>query len=251
MDSTIIRGEQSASDLRFNIRAWSAWGPGVPDDAPLAEWLAGEPAVDDGGAPDIGFVSTMLRRRLERSARMALHVAHRASGGLERVRTVFASRHGELARTVQLLHSLAASELPSPASFSLSVHNATAGIFSIARGDTSPATAIAAGEETLLWALQEAALRLHDDASAPVLVVYADDVWPSEYAQFGGTREEAFALALLLEKGAAVEVTWDASAGATSPALPLPKAFAAWWAGRDDVFEWAGERLTIRGRKRD
>src|SRR5262249_61026398 len=71
-------------------------------------------------------------------------------------RYVLASRHGEFSRTLGILRSLAARELPSPAEFSMSVHNGLAGLLSIHSGNTRGHTALAAGGRPvglvpLLW----------------------------------------------------------------------------------------------------
>jgi hypothetical protein len=179
---------------------------------------------------------------------MALHVANKAGGENRSVATVFASQHGELNRTVDLLHALASAELPSPASFSLSVHNAAAGIFSIARSDCSPATAIAAGDETLLWAIQDGTSRLAADPSTPILLVYAEEPLPKEYNAFAGPAESAFALALLLAPGAGTQLTWDENPDSMRSKSSFAQAFLGWWAGnRGKGLTWHGDRLTING----
>jgi hypothetical protein len=77
----------------------------------------------------------MLRRRAGFLSKMALEVAYQCLGEQIDVPTVFCSRHGEAARSVDLLLDLAKGEPLSPTSFGLSVHNATGGLFSIARRD--------------------------------------------------------------------------------------------------------------------
>jgi hypothetical protein len=97
-----------------------------------------------------------------------------------------------------LLDDLASGEPMSPTAFSLSVHNAATGIFSILRGDTSSATAIAAGDETFGFGLLEAASQYWADPATPVLLVHADEPVPDEYRDFVEPGETAHAVALLL-----------------------------------------------------
>jgi hypothetical protein len=106
------------------------------------------------------------------------------------LRLVFASQHGELGYTIALLRSLAAGEPLSPTVFSLSVHNAAAGLFSTLRADRAESTAVAAGEETLGHALLEAYCQLTLDPRRPVLIVYGDEPLPHEYRAFGPARQE-------------------------------------------------------------
>ena len=89
----------------------------------------------------------------------SLSVADDCLAGLHPVRVVYASQHGELARTLGIMESLRPEcpDGPSPASFALSVLNSTPGIYSIARRDHSPALALSAGEASCWYGLLEAA----------------------------------------------------------------------------------------------
>ena len=140
----------------------------------------------------------MVRRRLSTLSRVALKVAHDCAADRPNVRIVFASRHGELRRTTDILRNISAGEPVSPTSFSLSVLNAMTGVFGIARGDRTAASAMSAGAETLGYALLEAHAQYATDASTPVLIVYADE--PADPA-FGTIEDEVQggALAILLD----------------------------------------------------
>ncbi|HEY3598061.1 MAG TPA: beta-ketoacyl synthase chain length factor [Paraburkholderia sp.] len=168
---------------------------------PVARWSSW-PAVA-AVAPDIGFIEPMLRRRLSSLSRMALKVAHDCVAGRSNVRVVFASRHGELRRTTDILRTISAGEPVSPTSFSLSVLNAMSGVFGIARSDRSPASALSAGAQTLGYALLEAHAQYATDPSAAVLVVYADE--PAD-AAYGTIEDEVQggALAILLDETTAI-----------------------------------------------
>ena len=189
----------------------------------------------------------MLRRRLGPLAKTLLHVANECAAGLPGVRLVLASQHGELSYTLAMLRSLAAGEPVSPTLFSLSVHNSPAGIFSILRGERTPSTAIAAGEETLGHALLEAYCQL-DDGKEPVLMVYADDPLPEEYRASAERAAPRRAVAVLLARGAARTTTLEAAAahGASASAEPQADAFfrhladerRAAWTGPQRAWTW-------------
>lgn len=148
--------------------------------------------------PDVGFLPSLLRRRLDRPGRMALYTAWRCAEGLDSVQFVFASRHGALNRTVELLTALAKNEVLSPTVFSLSVHNSVAGLFSIARGDRSAATAMAAGEDSLGLCILEGA-NMVAEGTERVLITYADDLAPDPYrSQVTEPSSHPFAISLLL-----------------------------------------------------
>ena len=171
-----------------------------------AAWFETEPP--DGGADgfldlargsaslDLGFVEPLQRRRLSRLARACFHCANRV-GAPGDGRVVFASRHGEAERTLAILHDLAAGVEVSPTQFSMSVHNAVPGLWSILRGNRAAACAVAAGPESFGWGLVEALAAFRADPASPVLYVYGDDVLPDPWAD-PVPRGVFHALALLL-----------------------------------------------------
>ena len=219
---------ETAAEFAIPVARWSAW--------PRA-------GSAEEKAPDVGFVDAQIRRRLSPLARMMLHVAHDCAGARAGLRLVFASQHGELGHTVPLLRALATGEPLSPNTFSLSVHNGAAGLFSIVRADRSEATALAAGDETLGEALVEARAQLDADPR-PVLVVYGDGEFPEEYKRWSdGTH--ARALALLLERDA--ERTSRVAIGAAGEEprsdAPQSEAFAA-HLENGGAGAWTGSRRT-------
>jgi hypothetical protein len=163
---------------------------------PVSRWALWVAESGDTAIPRLDFVEPLLRRRLSTLARMSLHVANECAADLPRLRFVYASRHGELKKTTTMLEDLAANEPLSPTVFSLAVLNATAGLFSILRKDTSPSTAISAAEASFGFGLLEAAAQFELDRSSPVLYVYADESMPSVYGD--ADKAPAHALAILL-----------------------------------------------------
>jgi hypothetical protein len=174
----------------FPLANWSSWpvtGGNAPDPVP----------------PNIDFIAPMLRRRLSKLSRMAVKVAHDCASEAPTVRVVLASRHGELRRSTEIINDLVSGRPVSPAAFSLSVLNAMAGVFGIARQDRAPATAIAAGDETLGYALVEAYAQYASDASTPVLLVFVDELPDSCYGPMPEGDASPGALALLFDARAA------------------------------------------------
>lgn len=184
---------------------------------PVACWSSWPAA--GGKTPELAFVEPIVRRRLSSLSKMALKVAHDCAAEHSAVRVVFASRHGELRRTTDILEDIAADQPVSPTAFSLSVLNAMTGIFGIARADKSPATAVSAGAETLGYALLEAHAQHCADPATPVLVVYADE--PAD-ARYGAVEHEVAggALAILLDAAAPAQLICGAAAAQDDVALP-------------------------------
>nr|WP_295378121.1 beta-ketoacyl synthase chain length factor [Pseudoxanthomonas sp.] len=172
-------------NIQFTIAEWAAWAPGLETAEAWQAW-AREPFVPMGdGTPALSEVPAMQRRRIDRLGRMAIQAAYwcqRAEA--EGIPFVFASRHGDVACSVQLLEALSRREALSPTSFGLSVHNAIAALYSIVRGERGNYLALAAGQATPEAALVEAAGLLGDGAPEVLVVVY-DAALPEVYADFG------------------------------------------------------------------
>lgn len=195
--------------IRFTVAAHAAWAPGRDTDTAWQAW-ADSPAGGSASEvlasePPLPEMPAMLRRRASPSGKMALQAAYRAiatgaDGSFDvpdEIPTVFCSRHGECSRSAALLADLVDGAPMSPAAFSLSVHNASAGLFSIARGDRSGSVALAAGTATVEHAAIEACGLLADGAPA-VLLVVSDSPPPEMYGQFADCGEQPFGWAWLL-----------------------------------------------------
>lgn len=187
--------------ITFNIARWRAWAPGLASADEWEQWSRTPTRLQDSNeAPDVSFLPAMQRRRLGRMARMAFAVGWPLSDGHERMPLVFVSRHGETPRTFDILRDLAAHEPMSPTQFSLSVHNAVIGLWSILRGETSEMTALAAAGDGLEYGAFEAAALLAEGAPA-VLLVVTEEQPPHAYARWIDDVPFPYAVGLLLTPG--------------------------------------------------
>lgn len=162
-------------------------------------------AEDQGALSSSGlsldFIPAALRRRCSTFSKVTLAVAHAA---LQRAPsrgatpTVFASTHGESEITKNLLVEIAHAEPMSPMGFSLSVHNAASGLYSIATGNKAPSTAVAAGANTFLMGLCESLMMIHQDRASQVLFVCSDDLVPSIFLPVGQSQPGPYAFSMLL-----------------------------------------------------
>lgn len=183
----------------FVVSRWQAWAPGMGAGADWEAWLSGVPPGGDP-KPDVSQLPAMLRRRLDLLGRMALYTAWSCLEGVSAAEFVLATRHGSLPRTVELLAALSTQQPLSPTLFSISVHNGTAGLYSMTRADRSATTAVAAGADTLGMGLLEASGMVAAGA-AHVLFCYADEPLPVPYSSALENPDDGapFAIALLLE----------------------------------------------------
>jgi hypothetical protein len=245
-----MAGSGFTSELRFAVRDWFAWTPGRetrPDWRTWARGMGSDVSGEDAAA--MPTVPMMLRRRATPIGQkvMGAALACRDIGG---ARYVVASRHGEYDRTVGIFTSLAAREAPSPAEFSMSVHNGLAGLLSIHTGNKLGHVAIAAGEDSFAYGLIEAGLCLAEEPETPVLLLYYDAPLPAGYEPFRNPSEAELPVivALVLEnaRGAAISCSWMPAAPAVEVRGNQAVAFMRWLLSGAPDGRCAGERMTWR-----
>lgn len=232
--------------ITFTIRAWSAWAPGLSSSADWRRWAQNPQPLALVGTPELKMIPPMQRRRFSRLTRMALQSAFDACPPelLTEAATVFASRHGELEVTLSLLRDVALDLPLSPTSFSHSVHNTPAGLFSIAAGNGQPSSSIAGMRDTFCAGLVEALGLCERQRPRPTLLVVADEALPEIFGSFDDELPAAFALALLLEESVragdpafrleisdALEASKDGE-----PRLPQALQFLTWMLGELEFF---------------
>lgn len=203
--------------IQFNIDQWQAWAPGLASVDDWAHWAKSPRTVAASQqSPDVAFLPAIQRRRLSRLARMAFAVATPLTKGQPAMPLVYASRHGETPRTFSILCDLARDEPLSPTQFSLSVHNAIIGLWSITQRDNSEMTALAAEGDGLEHALLEASLLLAEGAPA-VVVVVAEDQPPAVYEPWIDDVSFPYAVGLLIKPGDGWQLSLQ---NAAEPAQP-------------------------------
>jgi hypothetical protein len=213
--------------IGFSVKEWSAWAPGLVERDAWRAWAAAPwlPVGDD--TPALAEVPAMQRRRIERLGRMAIQTAFWCQQAEDSgVPLVFASRHGDVARSMELLEALATGQSPSPTTFGLSVHNAIAALYSILRRERGNYIALAGGMATVETACIEAASLLADGAQEVMLVVY-DAPLPTVYAGFADEPDAGFAWCWRITAGDAstpgVALEWQSDDGeGDNPARVLP-----------------------------
>lgn len=142
----------------------------------------------------------MFRRRLSRHSKLALRVAHDSLPEAYRAdcRSIFASRHGDLRRTLRLLGQMARGEPLSPTDFAMSVHNTNSGLFGIWAENQQPSSALAAGPQTVAVALLDALMQATEHPEVPILLVINEEELVPPYKKFDTLSPVTGALALLL-----------------------------------------------------
>ena len=193
----------TVSELHFNLKSWRAWAPDRDTLEAWHNWAGARNLTGETEWPESAPVPMMLRRRAGPLGQRAITTA--LGCGAESDRTILASRHGELARTVGLLSSLADGEMPSPAEFSMSVHHAVAGLLSIHTGNRGGHSAVAAGVDTFAFGLLEALAVIAAEPDAPVLLIYCDAPLPDAYAELEPQADPEQPMVLALRMAAPTE----------------------------------------------
>jgi hypothetical protein len=204
------------------VERWSAWAPGREDADAWRSWCADPIALEAGGCPDARFLPPMLRRRCSPLARIALTTAFACCDGrdLDLCSTVFASRHGNINESIDLLDRLALRQPLSPTVFSHSVHNAQAALYSLAANNGHGSTSVAAQADTFGCAWLEALTLREREPERPVLLVMADVPLAPAFAHLVVEPVASYGLALLLAGPSADEGIAFAVEAATQPARP-------------------------------
>lgn len=245
--------------IEFTVTEWAAWAPGLQTPEAWLAW-AGGPSLPRGeDSPALAEVPALQRRRIDRLGRMAVQAAYwcdeAATAG---VPLVFASRHGDVQRSLELLLQQARGESMSPTSFGLSVHNAIAALYTIIRGERGNYLALAAGRATAESALMEAAGLLADRAPEVRVVVY-DAPLPADYGPFADEPEAGYAWCWRVRaeaaEGARLSLQWlpatDADAAAPAATLPAGLAPMQFLLAGAQHHEHDGEGLRWRWRRHD
>lgn len=197
--------------ISFNIEHWHALSPGLTTPE---EWQGYTDHASESEKPslEVNLVPAMMRRRMSPLSKIALqtaiHLHQSSSSNFDYL--IFSSRHGELPRTVELLQQVLQGEEASPMAFSQSVHNTSAGLFTIATKSPIPATSLAGCESSLHNALIEASAYLSENPQHKILLIDFDAPLPKPYDQFESIpTPPLYALGLVLSSGSQTQINWQ------------------------------------------
>ncbi|HEY1042989.1 MAG TPA: beta-ketoacyl synthase chain length factor [Telluria sp.] len=212
--------------ITFCIESHAVWAAGLESAAKWEAWCDSPFPLEQFpySDPSVSAMPAMLRRRAGTLGKMALEVAYACLDGRANVDTVFCSRHGDVARSLALLEDLVRGEPLSPTGFGMAVHNANAGLLSIARQDRAQHIALAGAAATLEHGLVEACGLIAYGAPR-VLVVMADCPLPGLLRPFDDSPTHQYALGLMVAPASSpmhIELAWepDAAGGEGGEAVP-------------------------------
>ena len=161
---------------KFVLSKWNAWAPGINDREDWVKWSKGDLVLQQGKVIVPDSVPKMLQRRLSPLAKAVFNSAGKCLETGELIPTVFSSSHGEICKSLEMLKAIQAGDEVSPTAFSLSVHNAIAGLFSIVYSNQQEITVIAPGQEGIAPAFIEGLGILQEGADAVLLILYDEPI---------------------------------------------------------------------------
>jgi hypothetical protein len=185
--------------VNLELESWSALAPGLNTSELWQAWFAdaSNDAFEDK-PPALKQIPALLRRRFSTLGKYAAASTLNLLAEGESLPSIFASRHGDTGLTLSLLQEIGQTQPISPTGFSLAVHNAVAGIISIARDDKSPITAISSMQGLLLQTLFEAIAQL--ESHPRVLCVIYDIPLPDLYRPYQLSPPFPFALSFIVRR---------------------------------------------------
>lgn len=161
-------------------------------------------------------------------SKLAVQIALEAAGGSTPDFLVFCSQHGDLTRLREMLRSIATGVELSPTAFSQSVHNASAGLYTIIAHSRAAVSSLASGGSTFASGWLEAEGYLIEHPEAQVLLVCYDEPLPQEYLPYSPQTQCQYALGLLLRAGDGRGLELRAAPAEQDEPLPLAPLFIAW-----------------------
>jgi len=172
--------------------------------------------VDEATKKMLAKLPRLLRRRLTPLARTVFTAIDQCALETYDMPLVFSSTHGELAKSFNMMRQIEAGEEISPTHFSLSVHNAIAGLFSMAFNNQQQCSVIAPGMEGIAPGFIEALGLLQEGYAQVLLVFYDEPLVPFYPAEPFRLSADEMALALCLSadgKGLKLHVSPRAESG--------------------------------------
>lgn len=222
---------------------WYAWSPGFQNredwkkSHSTEEYLTSLNGLE---SPEVKWIPSRKRRRCSNLTRIALHTGFNCCKDADvdpgEVKSVFASRHGEIRFTTNLLKTLADDELLSPMSFGNSVHNTPSSYFCMCADNHHPSRTVSACEETFQNGMLDAVSMLDLSPDLPVLVVFANITPPAPFNRYATLQNASWGIAFLLsESSNDPDLTFELENKEANDELNLPPsiAFLDWYLNED------------------
>ena len=189
------------------VKRFSAWAPGIESQEEWSEWAQGNREMQAlSKSPELGFTDPMFRRRLSQISKMTIQVVHDLLPIDNNTHMFFLSFRGELSKQFSINKMMINDKALMPAAFSLSVFNAPIALASMALGLKGGYTALYPANNSFdmgfaaASAALESRLSKQTENNSEIVLVYADEMIPSEYIEIHNGNPMPLAFSLLLTK---------------------------------------------------
>ena len=163
------------------IKSFTLWAPGIETEKDWNEWLNGKKTIEDSPkAPVISFASPITTRRLSQLTKMVCYAAERL--GMDADELFVTSVYGETNAQFKINKTHVLENEVKPASFSLSVFNASAAEATILLDSQIPYSVFFSGKDKVISNLLKV-------GTAPIsscrinssILIYAEESLPPGY----------------------------------------------------------------------
>lgn len=188
-----------------NIVDWFALAAGLASKESWQAWAQQQYVISEQEAllPKYKRLPMMMARRMSVASLLAVEVALAIFEKNPIIdAAVFVSRHGEVERTTKIIQNIISQLEVSPTDFAMSVHNTTAGIFTIASKQEIPITSLSAGVDSFQQAMYEVQGMLAAGLKQVLLVDFDGHVPSIYHSKLENYQPNlVYALGLLITKG--------------------------------------------------
>jgi hypothetical protein len=189
----------------FGISNWSAWTSRFQSNEEWISWAQKPFMLGGQDVPKLEAMQANLRRRAYKLGRLALEPVYKLPKNDYPI--IFCTRYGELERCFELLKGLEETGEISPQSFSLAVHNAIPGLYSIDQKLNSNITALAAMGSAHAGLLD--AIGLFSQGEPGVRLVVCQEAIPEAYKKY--TNSQLFSYGYVVDFVANGDLSLDFS----------------------------------------
>jgi|GEM_PF-4979707 len=200
IDCYFYKQDRSVSHS-FKILNWSALAGNLQTKEDWLKWSQSPWVPREVPTTPSPFIPKNMKRRCSHLSRLALSVALEISQEALPNYSVFASRHGEIGRTLSLLEDIYKKQPLSPTAFSQSVHNTACGLYTIAHQARLRSTSLSAGKNTAKMAFVEAYNEILKNPQHSVQITVFDQKLPPRYQASMTLETFDFAFSLIIAQG--------------------------------------------------
>jgi hypothetical protein len=170
----------------LSLEKWTAWAPGIESEDEWKQYFNDTKVPSkDYNLPKNNYIPKNIKRRCSSLIKLTLY------GALQCVKNtfecdingVFVSRYGDMNTTNKLLEDISHEEQLSPFDFSHSVHNTSAGLFSIITKNHSPTVSISGGISSFCYGFIETLKFLNRFPQNKVVLVISEESLPKPFCQ--------------------------------------------------------------------